>query len=64
MEGIEPNYEIVTKSEYLLKAWKDVIQLWSHIFWNLESLEAYVIIFTSVIHLIFMEVNNPCTSGP
>ncbi|KAF8060680.1 hypothetical protein FPV67DRAFT_1511033 [Lyophyllum atratum] len=38
-ENIEPTVKIVVKSEYLLKACKDVIQTWPGISWNSDPLE-------------------------
>ena len=36
---VEPSYKIVIKSEYILKACKDVIQSWPGISWNSDPLE-------------------------
>ncbi|TFK64312.1 P-loop containing nucleoside triphosphate hydrolase protein [Pluteus cervinus] len=38
-ENIEPTFRIVVKSEYVLKACKDVIQSWPGISWNTDPLE-------------------------
>jgi hypothetical protein len=39
VEGIEPTYKITVKSEYILKACKDVIQSWPGISWHSDPLE-------------------------
>ena len=38
-EDTEPTYKIVIKSEYILKACKDVIRSWPGISWNSDPLE-------------------------
>ncbi|KAF8911924.1 P-loop containing nucleoside triphosphate hydrolase protein [Mucidula mucida] len=38
-ENLEPTFKIVIKSEYILKACKDVIQSWPGISWNSDPLE-------------------------
>lgn len=38
-ENLEPSFKIIVKSEYILKACKDVIQTWPGISWNLDPLE-------------------------
>lgn len=38
-ENMEPTFKIVIKSEYILKACKDVIQTWPGISWNSDPLE-------------------------
>jgi hypothetical protein len=38
-DTIDPTYKIVIKSEYILKACKDVIQSWPGISWNSDPLE-------------------------
>lgn len=38
----EPKFKIVIKSEYLLKACKDVIQSWPGISWNADPLEVRI----------------------
>jgi hypothetical protein len=35
----EPTFKLVVKSEYILKACKDVIQSWPGVFWNNDPLE-------------------------
>jgi hypothetical protein len=44
IEGVEPTYKIVVKSEYILKACKDVIQSWPGISWNSDPLEVRIYI--------------------
>ncbi|TFK33149.1 P-loop containing nucleoside triphosphate hydrolase protein [Crucibulum laeve] len=38
-ENMEPTFKVVIKSEYILKACKDVIQSWPGISWNSDPLE-------------------------
>jgi hypothetical protein len=38
-ENFEPTFKLVVKSEYILKACKDVIQSWPGISWNSDPLE-------------------------
>ena len=38
-ENLEPTFKLVIKSEYILKACKDVIQSWPGISWNSDPLE-------------------------
>ncbi|PPR04913.1 hypothetical protein CVT24_007157 [Panaeolus cyanescens] len=38
-ENLEPTFKLVVKSEYILKACKDVIQSWPGISWNSDPLE-------------------------
>lgn len=39
MENLDPTFKIVIKSEYLLKALKDVVESWPGISWNSDPLE-------------------------
>ncbi|KAF8892879.1 P-loop containing nucleoside triphosphate hydrolase protein [Infundibulicybe gibba] len=38
-ENIEPTFKLVVKSEYILKACKDVIKTWPGVSWNADPLE-------------------------
>lgn len=42
MENQEPTIKFVIKSEYLLKACKDVIQTWPGVSWNSDPLEVLI----------------------
>ena len=42
-EGLEPTFKIAVKSEYLLKACKDVIQSWPGISWDSDPLEVPIL---------------------
>jgi len=41
-ENRDPEFKLVVKSEYILKACKDVIQTWPGISWNSDPLEVRI----------------------
>lgn len=41
MENQSPSFKFVIKSEYILKACKDVIESWPGISWHTDPLEVY-----------------------
>ncbi|KAJ6453758.1 hypothetical protein C8R45DRAFT_631011 [Mycena sanguinolenta] len=49
-ENRQPTFKIVIKSEYLLKACKDVIQTWPGISWHADPLEMEPEIFLTWLH--------------
>ncbi|KAJ6565102.1 hypothetical protein B0H10DRAFT_1096922 [Mycena sp. CBHHK59/15] len=49
-ENREPTFKIVVKSEYILKACKDVIQTWPGVSWNADPLELEPEIFLTFLH--------------
>ncbi|KAF8148667.1 P-loop containing nucleoside triphosphate hydrolase protein [Crassisporium funariophilum] len=53
-ENAEPTFKVVIKSEYILKACKDVIQSWPGISWNSDPLELDPEIFIT-FHPRFLE---------
>jgi hypothetical protein len=53
-ENAEPTFKVVVKSEYILKACKDVIESWPGISWNADPLELDPQIFVTY-HQQFLE---------
>jgi len=48
-EHAEPTFKLVVKSEYILKACKDVIQSWPGVSWNNAPLEVSISIIRAVV---------------
>ncbi|KAF8797499.1 P-loop containing nucleoside triphosphate hydrolase protein [Phlegmacium glaucopus] len=58
VEGIEPTFKVVIKSEYILKACKDVIVSWPGVSWNSDPLELDPEVFITFHHLFLEYAEN------